>query len=153
MNFISYVQWPKEAGVIDNISRDEHLNWELAKGVVDVICCHGFGGDGKIFPVKVWIEDENGTVFIKDPKKTELSPSKFVWQKYCGRLGWAISQLMQNPYSSQLGKLKLQVGVMFIGWCDASRIQIRQRPEGFVLMVEIDGEETWFHAMELPTEA
>ena len=79
----------------------------------------------------------------------KISPERFVWEKYCGKLGWSVCQLLavNDPYGKGC---KLNNDVTPIGYCEANRIRIRQRSEGFVIMVEIDGEETWFHVLELP---
>ena len=79
----------------------------------------------------------------------KISPEKFVWEKYCGYLGLSISQLLKvnDPYGKGY---KLHNDVTPIGYCEANRIRIRNRTEGYVIMVEIDGEETWFHLLELP---
>ena len=80
----------------------------------------------------------------------KLSPERFTWEKYCGKLGWSIGQLITDPYSYYKNLKHIQPDVTLVGWCEANRIRIRSRAEGFVIMVEIDGEDTWFHCMELP---
>ena len=79
----------------------------------------------------------------------KLAPSAFTWEKYIGKLGFATTDIFKNPYSGNPPILKADV--TYIGYCDASKIQIRQRSEGYVFMVIIDGEETWLHAMDFPS--
>lgn len=83
-------------------------------------------------------------------RQTYLSPARFVWEKYCGKLGWATSQLVKDSYGCIP---ELLPDVRFVGWTWAKDIRIRQRDEGYVIMVEIDGEDTWFHVNELPSNA
>lgn len=84
-----------------------------------------------------------------------LSPEKFEWEKYCGRVGWATSQLMepQTPMEYEEKVIRLKPDVNYIGHCDAGRIPVRPRPGENAIMVEIDGEETWFHSEALPKHA
>jgi len=71
-----------------------------------------------------------------------LPPSRFTWEKYIGKLGIALSEVFSGtfPYSD-----RLRPEVTVIGFCPAKDIRIRSRPEGAVVMVELNGEEFWFH--------
>lgn len=56
--FQSNAQWPP--GVCssmygDDISTDKHSTYEMAQNVCIGLKAEGFGGDGKEFPVKVWV--------------------------------------------------------------------------------------------------
>jgi hypothetical protein len=77
----------------------------------------------------------------------QLSPSKFTWEKYIGKVGFAATQLFADPWAN---KPKLNPDVTVIGYCPAKDIRIRSRPQGLVIMVEMNGEEFWFHNDELP---
>jgi hypothetical protein len=60
MKFKSCVQWPADCcPSIGNYSEDTHENEAAARAVVDMLYRHGFGGDGKFFPVKAWVESIN----------------------------------------------------------------------------------------------
>lgn len=37
------------------ITRDSHHSQATAQAVCDMLMVEGFGGDGKVFPVKVWV--------------------------------------------------------------------------------------------------
>lgn len=39
----------------DNISTDTHDTFEQAIGVCKGLERHGFGGDGKVFPLRTWV--------------------------------------------------------------------------------------------------
>jgi hypothetical protein len=55
--FKSFAQWPE--GTCDfsnNISEDKHQTRSAAQSVCTALERDGFGGDGKIFPVKTWVE-------------------------------------------------------------------------------------------------
>lgn len=81
----------------------------------------------------------------------KISPERFTWKKYIGSIGYSVTQLMTNPYYSSFeGKNRLISDVKPVGYCEASRIRIRNRNEGFVIMVEFYGEDIWFHVIEAP---
>lgn len=77
----------------------------------------------------------------------ELSPDKFVWDKYKSKVdgGIADSEIFQAFPS-----FKLKPDVKIIGYCPSSQIRIRQRAEGYVVMAQWQGLEFWFHLQELP---
>ena len=77
----------------------------------------------------------------------KLSPERFVFEKYIGKVGWAVSQVCSDAYSE---KLKFNSDVTVIGYCEANRIRVRTRNVGFVVMLEMDGEEFWMHVLNLP---
>lgn len=56
MEFISKAYWPKDAGLslgnTECSSTDTHDTEEQAQAVCSALHKHGFGGEGKIFPVK-----------------------------------------------------------------------------------------------------
>jgi hypothetical protein len=144
--FYSCAEW--KAGVHKTVTKDGHDTWKQAKGVCDLLCQNGFGGDKQSFPVKVWVEDFNGNNLPRDPNTLhKISPERFVWEKYIGKVGYAVCQVCDDAYTEPL---KLNSDVTFVGWCEASRIRIRQRDEGYVIMVEMDGEDFWFHTWALP---
>jgi len=146
MKFYSCATWP--ASVHQITTKDEHESWTAAKGVCDLLCQNGFGGDKQAYPHTVWIEDENGNALPRDPSTlNHISPERFVYEKYIGKVGFAVCQVCSDAYSEPL---KLNSDVTFIGWCESHRIRVRQRSEGFVVLVEMDGEEFWFHTMALP---
>ncbi len=78
----------------------------------------------------------------------EIPAIRFVWEKYIGKVGFAVCQCVNDAYATPL---HLNPDVTPIGYCMANKLQIRNRTEGFAVMVEMDGEEFWFHVGELPT--
>lgn len=59
--FRSVARWPEGVlGFSDNISTDKHYTREQAIAVCKLLEVEGFGGEGKIFPVKVWVESLKG---------------------------------------------------------------------------------------------
>jgi hypothetical protein len=79
-------------------------------------------------------------------KLTRLAPSAFVWEKYLSKVNISLSDIYVDPYRSS----KFTSDITVVGYCPAKLIQIRQRPTGYVLMLEAFGEEFWLHANELP---
>lgn len=148
MKFSSCAQWPAGTATFSNdVTKDENGTWALANGIAQRLRREGFGGDRKVFPIRTWVEDETGREWPIDPMKTNISPERFVWEKYIGKVGFGVFQVTKDAYTEPL---VLNDDVTFIGWCEANRIRIRQRPDGIVVMVEMDGEEFWFHALTLP---
>lgn len=75
----------------------------------------------------------------------EIPSSKFVWEKYISKRGFAT----HNFYNVDTNRL---IDCTLIGYCPAKNLPIRPRPEGIaVLVIDNDSqEETWFHLMGLP---
>lgn len=73
-----------------------------------------------------------------------ISPEKFLFEKYVGRLGYS-----PNEVATIKGTPK--PGVKFLGYCEARRLPVRPRNEGFAVMAEMEnGEVTWLHVDQLP---
>lgn len=84
---------------------------------------------------------------------TKISPEKFLFEKYGLRCGYSTPDVFKWTADEErklVGISKLQPDVKLVGWCDASRLPVRPRTEGYAVMVEIDGEEIWFHCNEHP---
>lgn len=47
------------------------------------------------------------------------------------------------------GDETLQPGVKAVGWCDASKLQVRSRDGMFALLFELDGQDYWFHCLQV----
>ncbi len=77
----------------------------------------------------------------------KLSPEAFVWEKYIGKVGFGVQQVCSDMFTTPM---RLNPDVTVVGYCEASRIRIRPRPTGYVFMVEMDGEDFWFHLLEMP---
>lgn len=56
----SYAQWPAGtiAGSESQISEDTHTTREQAEAICRMLRQNGFGGDGRVFPVRVWFAPE-----------------------------------------------------------------------------------------------
>lgn len=84
---------------------------------------------------------------------TELPPSAFTWEKYCGKVGVSVTEIFKGLYTSHE---ELRSNVHVVGWCKADKIRIRQRDEGYVILVVLRGEdwseECWCHVLDLPVE-
>lgn len=57
--FKSCAQWPftLEVGSEDHITKDLHYTRKEAECICSLLEKEGFGGEGKIFPIKTWIEE------------------------------------------------------------------------------------------------
>jgi hypothetical protein len=65
-------------------------------------------------------------------KLEELSPELFIWELYNAN---GIHSLSEDLYIASS-----------VGYCDASRLQVRPRSDMFALMIEFpDGTKHWFH--------
>jgi hypothetical protein len=80
-------------------------------------------------------------------KITQLPPSAFTWEKYFIKVGFTISEIFADPWKHPT---KLCPEVTVVGFCPANTIRIRQRPTGFVVMLEREGEDFWLHMDTLP---
>lgn len=149
MKFSSCAEWPKGTAPHSNdVTKDENGPWASSNAICNRLSKEGFGGDGKVFPLRVWVEDEHGREFPRNPDSmNKISPERFVWEKYIGKVGWSVCQVCSDATSTPM---RLNPDVTFIGWCEASRIRIRQRSEGIVVLVEMDGEEFWLHSLTMP---
>lgn len=74
----------------------------------------------------------------------KISPEKFLFEKYIGRVGYTINDVMTTRHTAK-------PGVKFLGFCEASRLPVRPRAEGFALMAEMEnGDVVWLHVEQLP---
>lgn len=57
--FSSNAEWPDSVklGCIPNVSTDKHDSEKMAQAVCDRLKECGFGGEGKIFPIRTWVEE------------------------------------------------------------------------------------------------
>ena len=56
MKYQSNAQWPEGQYPFGNdVSTDQHRNIEIAEAVCKGLAKDGWGGQRKIFPVKVWV--------------------------------------------------------------------------------------------------
>lgn len=55
--FTSNAEWPDSVstGRKPNVSTDTHEDRQFAQSICDRLESHGFGGDGKIFPIRTWV--------------------------------------------------------------------------------------------------
>lgn len=77
----------------------------------------------------------------------KLSPEVFIFEKYGLRRGFSNADVFNWKLAEAT---KLNPDVTLVGWCDANRLVVRPRTTGYAIMVEIDGEEIWFHCDEHP---
>ena len=58
--FTSNAQWPKGQYPFGNdISTDWHMGRASAQAVCDALEAEGWDGEGKIFPIRTWVEPTN----------------------------------------------------------------------------------------------
>lgn len=70
MKYTSNAKWPRMDAYLGNadVTSDEHDTKEQAQAVCDILEREGFGGEGKMFPVKTWVE-------AKSPNARTLRPA------------------------------------------------------------------------------
>lgn len=73
-----------------------------------------------------------------------ISTMRFSWEKYLSQQHYNIFDLI-NPKLN-----KLEPGVTPIGYCNARHLEVRPRTDQLALLVEVDGNEVWFHILDLP---
>lgn len=56
--YVSNAKWSDEVstGTLDNVSKDYHRTEEQAENVCRMLKKRGLGGEGKIFPIKTWVD-------------------------------------------------------------------------------------------------
>jgi len=55
--FKSCIEWnPEEVCLENSITTDLHETYEQAESICKIIQRDGLGGEGKIFPIKTWVE-------------------------------------------------------------------------------------------------
>ena len=74
----------------------------------------------------------------------EISSSRFTYEKYGCKAGYSDLDvfMVDETYHP-----RLKPGVTPVGYCRALALEFRPRG-GFAVMVEINGEEIWFHCGE-----
>lgn len=69
--FSSCASWPKGTAEFSNdVTRDENGSWEQADTICSRLRREGFGGDGKVFPLRTWVEDKDGKEVPRKPRLT-----------------------------------------------------------------------------------
>ena len=56
----SNAEWPQgvyDYGARKNVSTDLHFTEEEAQGICNLLTKHGFGGQGKHYPVRTWVSE------------------------------------------------------------------------------------------------
>lgn len=78
----------------------------------------------------------------------EINPERFTWEKCAARVGVHQNRVVTADWS------RFQPGVNVLGYCDAIRLRVRPRNEGFAVLVEVlfddAWEECWMHCNKLP---
>lgn len=59
----------------------------------------------------------------------KISPEKFLFELYIGRVGYAVNQVIDSFEQPKRG-------FKILGYCEARRLPVRPRTEGFAIMVE-----------------
>ena len=59
----------------------------------------------------------------------KISPEKFLFELYIGRVGYSVNQVIDSFD-------QVKPGFKALGYCDARRLPVRPRTEGYALMVE-----------------
>ena len=71
MKYTSNAKWPRMDAYIGNsdTTSDEHDTREQAQAVCDMLERDGFGGAGKMFPVKTWVEAKSPNAALSGTKE------------------------------------------------------------------------------------
>ena len=60
MRYKSCAKWPEGTCPYSNdVTRVVEYNEDVAKGVCRALEQNGYGGEGKVFPFKTWVENES----------------------------------------------------------------------------------------------
>jgi len=90
MKWLSVAWWPRpevELGNTENISTDSHDTKDQAYAVVKILVKEGFGGDGKIFPLKTAVVPQTideVSNFITNKIPTDLKEGEIITRKWKG---------------------------------------------------------------------
>lgn len=79
MSYKSNAEWPEHVyrGMDGScISDDSHSSLLSAKAVCHLLMAHGFGGDEKEYPIRVWVTDSEGST-VCSWVRTQESGFKF----------------------------------------------------------------------------
>ena len=52
---------------------------------------------------------------VEKEQATKLSPERFTWEKYCGKLNYSVCHLTTDTYAYK--NFRLQSNVTYVGWC------------------------------------
>lgn len=59
----------------------------------------------------------------------KISPEKFLFELYIGRLGYSVNQVIDS-------REQIKPGFKILGYCEARRLPVRPRTKGYAIMVE-----------------
>ncbi len=89
MSWKSFAQWPVGTlSINDDISNDTHATRAQAEGVTRMLRQEGLGGEGRIFPVRVWVEgppEETRREFTRPSDGARITTQK-VGKVYVGTI-------------------------------------------------------------------
>ena len=81
---------------------------------------------------------------MKFDASNRLSPDKFVWEKFIGKIGYSQTEVVKDwakvPW-------ELNPDYELVGWVESNKLVIRNRSEGITVMLEHKetGEQLWLH--------
>ena len=71
----SHAEWPESSEIIGldgtRITTDNHPTESSAHAICNLLHKEGFGGDGKIFPIRTWVSSKT-TIELVDVVKTDV---------------------------------------------------------------------------------
>lgn len=72
-----------------------------------------------------------------------MNSAKFTWEKYCSKVGFSNGECWDFYIN------RPKAGFKEIGRCDASKLMVRPRTEGFAVMLEHEesGDTFWIHVL------
>ena len=79
----------------------------------------------------------------------ELNPELFNWETYEIDFGHRLDCYWNSyPEIFQFDQFVAQLKKHAIGWCDASRVQVRPKNNGIAVMCEDKDGKFWFHVLD-----
>ena|SRR5579864_3052092 len=81
----------------------------------------------------------------------KLKPNRFTYDTFIVKVGYSLSQLLTNPYYVKGKTCALQPNVIPIGYCKSNLLEVKQKNDGYTLMVSINGDNVWFQCNDFET--
>lgn len=80
--FTSNVEWPKGtiAGGDGDVTIDRHQTKEQAEAVCNILRRQGLGCNGKIFPVRAWVDGKDDQPKTTEPQRDYGIPNAPCWR-------------------------------------------------------------------------
>lgn len=87
-------------------------------------------------------------------KLEELNPELFTWDSYEYDFGHRLDSFWNAyPEIFQFNDFIAQLKKRAIGWCDATRVPVKPKNEGYAVMCEDEDGKFWFHILDQTANA